>query len=374
MTAEKRGYIAGYDIYSSRNEKVLYAVIWSAIMILPVVLELWNLISDSRFDWDFVLRWWSGMLPLILLFIIHNQFLIPNLMKRGKIGAYILSILILTAAYAGYVLLSMPPKPPMPHMNPMPPIHHMPVHKRPLPFHFHLLFKLMLAVLTMGLNVAISLLFTYTRDQAARKELENRRLQEELKYLKQQISPHFLMNVLNNIHEMTEENVEEAQDMILELSYLLRYVLYESEKDMTTLRSECLFISSYISLMKQRYVEDIVTVAAEMPESISEDISIPPLLFISFIENAFKHGISYNSKSFIDISLHEKDGEIFFLCRNSIPAERNNAAIGGVGLSNVKRRLNLLYGNSYSLNISTDNNIYSVNLTIPSDEHKMHDN
>ena len=305
------------------------------------------------------------MLPLILLFIIHNQFLIPNLMKRGKIGAYILSIMILTAAYAGYVLLSMPPKPPMPHMNPMPPIHHMPVHKRPLPFHFHLLFKLMLAILTMGLNVAISLLFTYTRDQAARKELENRRLQEELKYLKQQISPHFLMNVLNNIHEMTEENVKEAQDMILELSYMMRYVLYESEKDMTTLSSECRFISSYIALMKHRYVEDFVTVNTDLHEDTSDDISIPPLIFISFIENAFKHGISYSSQSFIDISLHVKESGIIFTCRNSMPAERKQSSESGVGLANVRRRLDLLYGDGYSLDINKDNNTYSVTLTIP---------
>lgn len=374
MTAEKMNYIPGHDLYSSRNEKVLYAIIWSAVTVLPVVLELWTLVSDSRFDRSFVFRWWASMTPLIIVFVIHNQVLIPNLMKKGKIGLYFLSISFLIAAYAGYVLLSMPPKPPIHQMNPMPPIHHMPVHKRPLPFHFHLLFKLILAVLTMGLNVAVSLLFTYTKDQAARKELENRRLQEELKYLKQQISPHFLMNVLNNIHEMTEENVEEAQDMILELSYLLRYVLYESEKDRTTLRSECLFISSYIALMKQRYVEDMVKVAAELPQSIAEDTTIPPLLFISFIENAFKHGISYSSKSFIEISLHEKDGKVFFMCRNSIPADRNKDTIGGVGLSNVKRRLDLLYGSGYSLNIDTDNNTYSVNLTIPSDEHTMRDN
>lgn len=362
MVATKQDFISGNDLYSLRNERLVHAVVWSVTAILPFVLELWTLITDSTFDWDFVLRWWSGMLPLIIIFMIHNQFLIPNFMKKGRIGLYILSVTILMAIYAGYVLISMPPSPPM---HQMPPVHHMPVHKRPLPFHFRLLFKLILAVLTLGLNVAISLLFTYLRDQSVRKELENQRLHEELKYLKQQISPHFLMNVLNNIHEMTEENVKEAQDMILELSYMMRYVLYESEKDMTTLSSECRFISSYIALMKHRYVEDFVTVNTGLPENISDDISIPPLIFISFIENAFKHGISYSSQSFIDISLHVKESGIIFTCRNSMPAERKQSSESGVGLANVRRRLDLLYGDGYSLDINKDNNTYSVTLTIP---------
>ena len=99
----------------------------------------------------------------------------------------------------------------------------------PLP----MLFRIVLALLTIGVNVAISLSFSYRREQDNRKELEKFKLQEELKYLKQQISPHFFMNVLNNIHEMADEDVAKAQDMILELSHLMRYVLYESENGAT---------------------------------------------------------------------------------------------------------------------------------------------
>lgn len=220
--------------------------------------------------------------------------------------------------------------------------------------------------MTLGANVSISLVFTYNREQTKRRELDNQKLQEELKYLKQQISPHFLMNILNNIHEMADEDIKEAQNMILELSQLMRYVLYESENKMTTLAAESRFISSYVSLMKKRYVEGVVTVNLDISDNTTNDTHIPPLLFISFIENAFKHGVSYNSKTKIYISLHEMDNKIMFSCHNTIPPARKDIFKGGVGLSNVKRRLDLLYGQDYSLRITQKEDTYSVTLTIPS--------
>ena len=219
--------------------------------------------------------------------------------------------------------------------------------------------------MTVGLNVAISLAFTYNREQSERKELENNRLQEELKYLKQQISPHFLMNVLNNIHAMAEENIKGAQEMILELSCLLRHVLYDSENEMTSLASESRFIASYIALMKMRYVEGIVQVNLDIQEQNSDDARIPPLLLISFIENAFKHGVSYNSGTIINIKLCEADGKILFTCDNTKPLKKDSGTEGGVGLSNVRRRLELLYGDNYSLEINETKTIHSVTLIIP---------
>lgn len=218
----------------------------------------------------------------------------------------------------------------------------------------------------LGINVSISLAFNYNREHAARRDLENFRLQEELKYLKQQISPHFFMNVLNNIHEMVEEDVSKSQDMILELSQLMRYVLYESENNTTTLASESKFISSYVGLMRGRYPDDTVKINLSLPEQVSANIYVPPLLFISFIENAFKHGVSYMQETEIDINLSESDGWIQFDCTNTIPATAlSKSDKGGVGLANVRRRLDLLYGDKYSLQIDEDKR-YSVKLIIPS--------
>lgn len=102
MAATKQGFISGNDLYSLRNERLVHAVVWSVTAILPFVLELWNLITDSSFDWDFVLRWWSGMLPLIIIFLVNNLFLIPNFMKKGRMDLYIISVTALMVAYAGY--------------------------------------------------------------------------------------------------------------------------------------------------------------------------------------------------------------------------------------------------------------------------------
>lgn len=356
-----------------RRERLLYVVVWSLIAVLPVVLELWKLINDSVFAWRFVLRWWSGMVPLIVIFLLHNHIFLPRFMKKGRMMAYAVAVLLVLGVYGGtkyYAhqkireefrakreLRQMPPPPqPMFEFSKASP------HR---PFPFPVLFQLMLAAMTIGINVAISLTFTYSREQANRKELENSRLQEELKYLKQQISPHFLMNVLNNIHELAEENIKEAQNMILELSYLMRYVLYESDNDMTTLASESRFISSYVTLMKMRYVEDIVKVSLDLPDQASENVHVPPLLFVSFVENAFKHGVSYNKETTIDIRLYEKNGKIFFTCDNTVPHHKENAEKGGVGLANVRRRLDLLYGENYSLRINEEDDIHSVTLIIP---------
>ena len=365
------------EVSSLRNERILYAAVWALVAVLPVILEFWKLINGTEFKWMFVFRWWIGMIPLILLFIIHNHFLLPKFMKKGQIRRYSLILLLVLSVYGGVLYVidrparqefrerSVPPRPPF-EFSKMPPMPDRPMVLPPRPFPFPLLFRIMLAAMTIGMNVAISLVFTYSREQANRREKENKRLQEELKYLKQQISPHFLMNVLNNIHEMAEENTREAQNMIMELSHLMRYVLYESENDMTTLAAEARFISSYVSLMKKRYVEGIVTVGLDIPEQTPEEVHIPPLLFISFIENAFKHGVSYNNETTIDIKLQELNGKILFSCDNTIPDTRNIVSAGGVGLSNIRRRLDLLYGNEYSLRINQKDDRYSVILIIPS--------
>ena len=380
-----------------RYENYSYMAIWAFLVILPVIIGLSKYITTGLFELKPIIRWWVGMCPLIVVFLVNNFVLIPRFLKKGKTFHYVVSVsalllLFCTAAHtidvylrpanhvhAPHIQMHHPPVPsdvhedagfkdrsaPPPEVwRPVPPRHaHMPGHPRMFP----MLFSLLLALLTLGVNVAVSMAFTYNRQQADKMDLENYRLQEELKYLKQQISPHFFMNVLNNIHEMTEEDVGKAQEMILELSRLMRYVLYESENGSTTLAAEARFISSYVSLMKRRYLEDVVKVSLELPQQTSGNVRIPPLLFISFIENAFKHGVSYLNETVIDIRLHETEGKVFFNCTNTVPQNKlESAGQGGVGFANVVRRLDLLYGDDYSLKIFAEEGKYSVNLLIPS--------
>ena len=155
--------------------------------------------------------------------------------------------------------------------------------------------------------MAIVLLFKQQREQEKIKALETSRLQHELKYLKAQINPHFFMNTLNNIHGTVGIDPAKAQEMILELSKMMRYILYEGKDKVVPLSSEIGFIQCYTSLMKRRYPENKVTISMDLPESTPAGMTVAPLLFMSFIENAFKHEKRGRTKRFF-----------LFLCAGSL--------------------------------------------------------
>lgn len=183
-------------------------------------------------------------------------------------------------------------------------------------------------------------------------------------FLKNQISPHFFFNTLNNIYSLISINTHDSQEAVLKLSKLMRYLLYESEHGKTLLSSEIEFMNNYIDLMRLR-VTDKVELKVNFPEKY-ENHSIPPLLFISFIENAFKHGISYREKSFVHIELSiEKEG-LTFRCSNSLVRanEAAKAEHSGIGLENVRKRLALLYPGSHQLKAGKKETSYEVELKI----------
>jgi sensor histidine kinase YesM len=174
------------------------------------------------------------------------------------------------------------------------------------------------------------------------------------------------MNTLNNIHSLIEADQKLAQNAVLKLSEMMRYLLYESGRGTTTLAREIEFLKSYVNLMQLR-VDDSVIVSFELPERCT-NVSLPPLLFISFIENAFKHGVSYRAPSSLFFKLIQNDGSIEFIARNTISSFQNNDSLahhGGIGLENIRKRLNLLYGERYQLNIEKTEHEFSVRLTIP---------
>ena len=236
--------------------------------------------------------------------------------------------------------------------------------RHPIPF--PLLMNIFIAFMMLGFNVAVSLLFKYYREMETREATENMRIRNELKYLKTQISPHFFMNMLNNIHATVERDPIKAQELILELSKIMRYVLYEGNNTTTTFADEVKFLSSYIQLMRQRYPIEKVEIELSVPENPSSEIQLPPLLFIAFVENAFKHGVSYYNSSVIRVMIQETEGKIHFNCSNTKPKNHQESSLkGGVGLENVHRRLELIYGNSYELNVEDNEDYYKVTLKIP---------
>ena len=235
---------------------------------------------------------------------------------------------------------------------------------------------LIFSLLLIGASTTLKLTSRWITEENLRREIEKEQLRTELTLLRYQVSPHFLMNTLNNIHALIDIDIEHAKDAVIKLSVLMRYLLYETSHGRTTLRKELDFIESYITLMKIRYPKN-VSIGFEVPEKIP-DIIIPPMLFISFLENAFKHGISYQNKSFVKFRLEINTGNIFCRISNSkhlpiIAATKDNNKYSGIGLTNVRKNLNLLYRDNYSLVIDDKTEEYDVTLTLPLHyENKMH--
>ena len=226
----------------------------------------------------------------------------------------------------------------------------------------HDVVALIILVLMLGMNLGVKLYFKQRSDQKHLAQLERQNLEQQLEYLKYQINPHFFMNTLNNIHALVDIDPEKAKSTILELSKMMRFMLYEGSKSVVPLEREMTFLQNYITLMKLRYT-DKVRISVDVPASLPNK-DVPPLMFITFVENAFKHGVSYRQESFIDIAMAIASDRLTFTCVNSrIPKEEDKH--GGVGLQNVKQRLDLIYGQNYQLDIRDEQTSYTVKLTLP---------
>jgi hypothetical protein len=212
---------------------------------------------------------------------------------------------------------------------------------------------------------AYRLLLTWYMQEKIRKDLENQKLQAELSYLKMQVNPHFLFNALNNIYSLAvSEKGKKTGDSIMKLSELLRYVLYEKEDEQhkVSLEKEIKHINSYIDLMKLRYEGDVY-----INFSIEGNIDgkrIAPLLLFPLIENAAKHGILTDSQKPVDIELKVAHDSIVFSIRNFKNSYLKDME-GGIGIQNVQKRLELLYENSYSLNVKETADKFFVDLQLP---------
>ena len=216
-----------------------------------------------------------------------------------------------------------------------------------------------LLVNLMAIGIALSIRYVMRQGEKKQKEVE-----AELAWLKNQINPHFLFNTLNNISSLTQIDADKAQDTVMQLSDLLRYAMYETNKPKVPLEGEVEFMRNYIELMKLRCNE--MTKVCEKIEVEDGKAEVAPLLFISLIENAFKHGMNSNAPATIDISLTQKDGTLVFNCDNTNnPKPTKDRSGSGIGLENTRRRLNLLYQGRYQWEQTvTPENIYHVKIIL----------
>ena len=220
------------------------------------------------------------------------------------------------------------------------------------------------SILVCGFSLGLGVFDKLSQNEKERKELEKEKLNSELAFLKNQISPHFFFNTLNNIYSLIGIDTQEAQEAVLKLSKLMRYLLYESEHGESKLQDEINFMNNYIDLMKLR-LSDKVALTVSFPENTG-NIAVPPLLFIPFIENAFKHGISYREHSYIDIQMSVSEKQILFISKNSIgtSSHADDGQYSGIGLENVKKRLALLYPDTHKLKIEKTNDAFSIDLQL----------
>ena len=220
---------------------------------------------------------------------------------------------------------------------------------------------LIIALLVNLMAIFIALSIRYVMRQSEKKQKE---VEAELAWLKNQINPHFLFNTLNNISSLTQIDANKAQDTVMQLSDLLRYAMYETNKPKVPLEGEVEFMRNYIELMKLR-CNEMTSVNAEFTIHNSQ-LEVAPLLFISLIENAFKHGADSNAPATIDIVLTQQDGTLAFNCENTNnPKPTKDRSGSGIGLENTRRRLNLLYPGRYTWEQTiTPENIYHVKISI----------
>jgi sensor histidine kinase YesM len=226
-------------------------------------------------------------------------------------------------------------------------------------FLMFLVLNCMIAAIAIGIRHFIHT--RQIRQQLIEEKAKN--TEAELAWLKNQINPHFLFNTLNNISSLTQIDPDAAQDAIAQLSDLLRYAMYETRKDLVPLQGEMEFMRNYVELMKLRCSEKTI-VNCQLSVANSQ-LSIAPLLFISLIENAFKHGVSSNRDSRIDIGLTADEQQLIFTCDNTnYPKTDSDRSGSGIGLENTRRRLDLIYKDRYTWEQTLEDNIYKVKITI----------
>ena len=221
----------------------------------------------------------------------------------------------------------------------------------------------MLYLMVVSASVAIRMTGGWYKAETERQRLEHSHTKAELQNLKSQLNPHFLFNTLNNIYSLIQIDPPRAQQVVHELSRLLRYVLYDSSQATVPLNAEIDFLKDYIELMRIRQPHH-VKVFVSLPDAPSQT-PIAPLLFISLVENAFKHGVSNEMPSHITIDLHETDNQLNCTIKNSyFPKPASDRSGSGIGLKNLSKRLEMIYPGRYRFQYGHDDDTYTASLSL----------
>jgi two-component system, LytTR family, sensor kinase len=331
--------------YRSKPAIILFHILaWLVLFLLPLLFHREP--DQSRLNWKSIINYRSLIFDLccILFFYFNTLFLLPRFLNRKKLGIYIFLIIFLFAVFL--TLINIFPK-----------------EGQTPGFHREYFFAIFPYLFIWAMSTVYWFVSDKIKTEQLLKEKENENLKTELSFLRSQVSPHFLFNVLNNMVAMARLKSDQLEPSLIRLSGLMRYMLYESDETSVTLLRETEYVNSYIELQKIRYAKSLFIKVDMDP---GDNQLIEPMLLIPFIENAFKHGTGTIDDPVIDISLRISEGLIDFRVKNKFDPtnEEIKDRTSGIGLANVVRRLNLLYDQKHILSINKENGCFSVSLQI----------
>ena len=336
-------------------ETLIHIIVWGIVIGFPFLMMTRSGFNISLAD--YLRHGSSSTLSFFLVFYINYCLLIPRYLFEGRIRQYLLlnTLLIICITTGAHLWQEYTFQNHMrgddggQHMGP--------------PKWIFILRDVSTMILTAGLSAAIKLSRRWAQMDAARREAEKSRTEAELKNLRNQLNPHFLLNTLNNIYALIAFDADKAQTAVQELSRLLRHVLYDNQQNFVTLDKEMDFIRNYIELMRIRLPRH-VRLDVSLPENPSHTL-VAPLLFISLVENAFKHGVSNDRPSFIDIDIREEEGVLACRIENSFfPKSEADRSGSGIGLANLCRRLEMIYPGRYEMKYGQHGDTYETLLRI----------
>jgi two-component system LytT family sensor kinase len=327
----------------------LHFAFWAFVLALPFLLAPAPMVPGApkiQYEKGLTVTQFFAFFAFINIpfFYINSEILIPNVFQKKRIWAYLitaLGLIVLIFLFNSLIAFLFFKNQYVPRTGPT----------------FQLLFFL-------AISTAYRLISNNLKSEQEKKEQETEKLKSELSFLRSQISPHFIFNVLNSIVSLSRRKPERVEPVVVKLSDLMRYMLYESDDAKVTIDRESQYLRAYIELQQLRFGDDIEINFSD--NHLDESQSIEPMLLIPFVENAFKHGVGMILNPTIDINLRTENGRLIFEVKNKVNRQFKEVkdSASGIGLNNVKRRLELLYPDNHQLTIKNEDDVYVIKLVI----------
>ena len=338
---------------------ILHILCW-LIVILIILSTFYNKFNYFPVDDFFYYRLFLN----IAIFYLNYSFLIPRLLLNKKIGLY---VFVSLAFIVFFIFVYQNILPSIPIMSGFDNQHELlnlengrnVINSKKL---FFLSFiQGIIIFLLFAISLSIKLSIEWYKNEKIKNLIKTQKINAELSFLKTQLNPHFLFNTLNSIYSLANKKSDDTTEAIITLSELMRYMIYETNKEFVTLQHEIDYIKNFISLQNLR-LKDSSGVRFNVRGKL--DYNIEPLLLISFIENAFKYGTDYTGKTNINIEIKVEDDILSLKVSNYISLKEKSNLDSGIGIENIKNRLNILYSNSHTLNIEESDKLYRVELLL----------